>query len=92
MIVRQDFKLHGKLPPRGFLEQIMNPESKTYCFLWDRKDRQNRFKMDWKALSRYYQKNHFRTVLRKLNTEGLLDYEETDEGISVELVGWEDVE
>lgn len=89
MIVRQDF---SDLPPRAFLSQIMNDLSKIYCFLWDKKDSLNRINMTWEDLNRQFHKNNFRTSLRKLNNEGLLSYDESSEGVAIELVGWEDVE
>lgn len=91
MMVRQDFHPQTALPPRLFLEQVMDNISKAYCWLWDHRDEQNRFHMTWKDLSVYYNKNMFRTSLRKLNRQGLLSYEECGDGISIELVGWDDI-
>jgi len=91
MLVRQDFQPQTKLPPRMFLEQVMDTVTKVYCFLWDQRDEQNRIHMTWKDLSVFYNKNSFRTQLRKLNREGLLSYEEAPEGLSIELVGWDEV-
>lgn len=90
MIVRQDFIPETKLPPRLFLEQIMDKLVKLYCFLWDKKNDDNFFQMSWKELSLYYNKNAFRSNLRKLNNEGLLSYKESEDGISVELIGWDE--
>ena len=89
MIVRQEFEC---LPPKPFMMQILDAITKTYVFLWDRKDDYNRISMTWKDLTHYYNKNAFRSNLRKLNTKGLLSYEESDDGISIELVGWDEVE
>ncbi|MFA7192410.1 MAG: hypothetical protein WC089_03885 [Candidatus Paceibacterota bacterium] len=47
--------------------------------------------MTWKDLTLYYNKNSFRTNLRKLVAEGLVSYEETPEGLSIEVVGWDEV-
>lgn len=91
MLVRQDFQPQTKLPPRMFLEQVMDTVTKVYCFLWDHRDEQNRIELTWKDLSLYYNKNSFRTNLRKLNREGLLSYEESPDGMSIELVGWDEV-
>ena len=91
MLIRQDFHEQPQLPPRLFMEQIMDNLSKAYCFLWDRRDEQNKIDMTWKDLSRYYNKNAFRSNLRKLNNEGLLSYEEDEDGIAIELVGWDEV-
>ncbi len=91
MLIRQDFHSQPKLPPRMFLEQVMDSLSKAYCFLWDRKDEQNRFQVTWKDLSVYYNKNAFRSALRKLCNHGLLHYEESREGILIELVGWDEI-
>lgn len=88
MIIHQDF---GKLPPKAFLLQILNETAKLYVFLWEKKDSMNKIKMTWKEISHYYHKNMFKTSLRKLNNEGLLDYEASDDSVSIELVDWEDV-
>jgi hypothetical protein len=86
-MIRQDFEA---LPPKMFMMQIMNEITKAYCFLWEKKDKMNRLYMSWKDLSKYYNKNFFRTSLRKLCGEGLLNYDELEEGIAIELVGWDD--
>jgi hypothetical protein len=91
MLIRQDFHSQTKLPPRMFLEQVMDALSKAYCFLWDHKDEQNRFSMTWKELSVYYHKHAFRSTLRKLCNHGLLSYDESGDGVSIELVGWDEV-
>jgi len=92
MLVRQDFSQHNhKLPPRLYLEQVMDSLTKAYCFLWDHKNDQNRFEMTWKDVLRYYNKNAFRSNLRKLNNQGLLSYQESVDGISIDLVGWDEV-
>jgi hypothetical protein len=88
MIVRQEFQ---ELPPKAFLKQILDTRSSIYVFLWEKKDESNRINMSWMEINRYYNKNSFRTSLRKLNTEGLLDYYESDKGISIELVGWDEI-
>jgi len=88
MIIRQDF---NQLPPKMFMMQIMNDLLKAYCFLWEKKDKLNRIRMTWKDLSRYYHKNAFRTNLRKLCNEGLLNYDESEDGVAIELVGWDEM-
>lgn len=88
MMIRQNYQ---ELPPKDFLMQVMDEFSKLYCFLWEKKDRLNRISFTWKDLSKYYNKNTFRTSLRKLNNEGLVNYLENDKGIDIEMVGWEDV-
>lgn len=88
MIVRQDFQA---LPPKMFLMQVMDNVSKAYCFLWEKKDDQNKIAFTWKDLTKYYNKNAFRSNMRKLNNEGLLNYNETSDGIDIELVGWDEV-
>ncbi len=87
MLVRQDFQA---MPPKPFMDQIMDPLAKAYCFLWERKDKLNQVIFTWSELSKYYNKNTFRTNLRKLNNEGLLSYDESDEKILIELVGWDE--
>jgi hypothetical protein len=80
-----------ELPPKMFMMQIMDTLAKIYCFLWEKKDDQNRYQITWEELSKYYNKNSFRTSLRKLSTEGLLNYHETNDGIAIELVDWDDL-
>lgn len=92
MMIRQDFRPGLQLPPRMFMEQIMDDLSKVYCFLWDHKNDDNFFKMTWKDLSLHYNKNSFRSNLRKLLNQGLLNYEETLDGIAIELVSWDELE
>lgn len=92
MLIRQDFSQKNQLPPRLFLEQIMDSCSRIYCFLWDNKNKNNMFKMTWKDINVFYNKNAFRTNLRKLNNQGLINYEESLDGISIELVSWEEIE
>jgi hypothetical protein len=89
MMVYQEFR---ELPPKPFVLQITDTLTKAYCFLWEKKDAKNKLSMTWKEISQSYNKNTFRTSLRKLNNEGLLNYDESNEGISIELVGWEDIE
>ena len=91
MLIRQDFHEQPQLPPRLYMEQIMDGLSKAYCWLWDHRDEQNKIDMTWKDLSRYHNKNAFRSSLRKLNNEGLLSYEEDEDGIAIELVGWDEI-
>jgi hypothetical protein len=91
MMIRQDFQPQTKLPPRLFMEQVMDNLSKAYCWIWDRKDEKNQFQISWKDLDPYYNKNSFRSSLRKLCNHGLLSYEESRDGIAIELVGWDDI-
>lgn len=92
MIVRQKFEANPQLPPRPFIEQIMDCLTSSYVFMWDRKDGSNKLSFSWKDLSKFYNKNAFKTCLRKLNSKGLLDYEEYENGVSIELVGWDEIE
>lgn len=89
MIVRQDFSI---LPPKAFLQLILDTLGKVYLFLWDKKDKLNTVSMTWEELTKYYNRNSFRTSLRKLNNEGLLSYSESVDGVSIELVGWDEIE
>ena len=91
MLVRQDFFFAPELPPKPFMMQVMGSLAQSYCFLWERKNQENEVTMSWKDLSRYYNKNSFRTNLRKLNNEGLLSYDESEDGIHIELVGYDEV-
>jgi len=88
MLIHQDFQ---QLPPKMFMMQIMDNTSKLYCFLWDKKDEKNKVTFTWKDLSQYYNKNTFKTSLRKLNNEGLLSYREYFDKILIELVGWNEM-
>jgi hypothetical protein len=87
MIVRHPF---NPIPPMPFLMQIMDATTKTYIFLWERQDRDNRVFMTWKDLARYYNKNSFKNSLRKLTDVGLLSHEQTSSDVSVELVRWDE--
>lgn len=89
MIVRQAFH---ELPPRPFLMQVLDNIAQVYVFLWDRKSKENVIDLTWKELTQLYNKNMFRSSLRKLNHEGLLSYDESDYGLKIELVGWDDLE
>jgi len=86
MMIRQDF---DQLPPKGYMMQVMDELSKEYCWLWDKKDPDNRIFMRWDEVTKYFHKNTFRTNLRKLNNKGLLSYDENNDGIAIELVGWD---
>lgn len=81
-----------ELPPKMYLMQILDPVSKIYCFLWEKKDNNNRVKMSWDDVARIYNKNNFRSSLRKLNCFSLLDYVENKDHVEIELVGWSDEE
>lgn len=88
-MIRQDFT--QDLPPKAFMFQVMDNLTKAYCFLWDKKDINHRIRMTLNEVSKYYNMNTFRTVLRKLNNQGLLSYKETKNVILIELVSWDDV-
>ena len=92
MLIRQDFSKKLNMPPRMFMEQIMDGLSRIYCFLWDNKNKENMFKMNWKDISVHFNKNAFRTNVRKLNNFGLISYKESDRGIAIEVVSWEEIE
>lgn len=91
MLIRQDFS-QSNLPPRMYMEQIMNDLAKVYCYLWDYKNNDNLFVTTWKELSKSFNKNTFRSCLRKLNNHGLINYHEDLDGISIELVGWDEMD
>lgn len=88
-MIKENFDM--EMPPRTFLEQVMDSASKAYCFLWDRKDKNNCVEMTWRQISQSYHKNNFKASVRKLNNCGLLSYVESDNGIHIELVGWDDI-
>jgi hypothetical protein len=87
-MIRQDF---SQLPPKMFLMQVMDTLSKVYVFLWEKKNEFNKLSLSWKELSKYFNKNSMRTSLRRLNSEGLLNYEESDYGVTVEITGWDNI-
>ena len=87
-MIRQDF---SELPPKSFMMQILDNTAKIYAFLWEKKNDSNRVFFSWGELRKYLNKNTFLTSLRRINNEGLLDYEESEEGVSIELVGWDEV-
>jgi len=87
-MIRQDF--HDG-PPIPFLKHIMNTTSKVYLFLWEKKDKKNRFYMTWKEITHYFNKNTFKTNLRKLTDVGLVSCKQNDDGVFVELVGWDEI-
>ena len=89
MLVYQEFK---EMPPKMYMMQVMDKLTKSYCFLWDKKNPNNIVVMSWNEISKLFSKNTFRTCLRKLNDVGLLSYEESIEGVAIELVGWDAVE
>ena len=87
MMIKQDF---CTLPPKIYLMQLLSKEAKTYVYLWDRKDTANRLNLTWPDITLTYNRNSFRSCMRRLNNEGLLSYEESDAGVTIELVGWAD--
>jgi hypothetical protein len=74
------------LPPKPFMIRLMDKVAKTYCFLWREKNSEYEFDITWKDLAQYFNKNVFRTSVKKLSSAGLLDYRENEEGIHIELV------
>jgi hypothetical protein len=90
MLVRQDFS-DNSLPPKMFLMQILDLHAKIYCFLWDKKGEGNRLSLVWRDLTKIYSKNTFKTSLRILALEGLLNWQEFDDKVAIELVGWDDI-
>ena len=88
LMIRQDFK---DIPPMLFLIKILNTTSKVYLFLWKKKDSENRFYMTWKEITHYFNKNTFKTNLRNLTDVGLVSSKQNDDGVLVELVGWDDI-
>ena len=79
------------LPPRAFMEQIMDKIASTYCFLWDLKNEDHKISISWKELTLHFHKNSFRATLRRLNKEGLLSYKESEDYVNIELVTWDDI-
>jgi|GEM_PF-1900843 len=91
MVVRQDLDTVPSLPPRLFMEQIMDNVSKVYCFLWDHKDKNNKLRLSWDVIRAKYGKAVTMSSLRKLCAEGLLEYIKSEDGVTIELVGWDEV-
>ncbi len=88
MMIRHEFKT---LPPKMYLMQIMNELSKFYIFLWENQNSQNKLLMSWPEVLKMYNKNNFRTNLRKLNSLGLLNFDEDKDTISIELVSFDEI-
>ncbi len=88
-MIRQDF---GLLPPRAYLMQIANATVKVYVYLWDRKNKANRVKLLFADTNKFFNKNTLRTNLRRMCDVGLLSYEENSDGVSVELVDWDEAD
>lgn len=89
MIVRQEFH---HLPPKLLMMQVLDNTSKVYVFLWDRRDEENKVDLTWKETNFLWNKNMFKNSLRKLNNVGLLSYNEKEDGLSIELVGWDELD
>ena len=90
-MIRQDMTDPQALPPRPFLEQVMDGVSKVYCWLWDKKDPECRYDGTWKEITQVHSKTAFKSSVRKLGAQGLLSFSEDEQGIHIELVGWDDV-
>ena len=88
---RQDILSTQELPPKMFMMQIIDDLPKVYCFLWEKKDLDYQINLTWKDVAKCYNKNNFRTCVRKLNNKGLLEYTESDQGVHIELTGWDDI-
>lgn len=89
-VIRQSF---CELPPKAFLMQVIDPTSRLYVFLWERRDDFNKIILSWNEIGLHYNKNHFRTCLRKLNNAGLVtDFKESPFDISIEVIGWDNFE
>jgi hypothetical protein len=76
----------GSMPPRHCMDIIMDPVSHVYCYLWDMKDSEWSVFLSWKDLVKIYQKNSFRSCIRKLKAKGLVKgSKEEEEGVKVKL-------
>jgi len=89
MIIKPEF---SEMPPKPFLMQVLDKNSRVYVHLWEKKNENNLFFISWDELRKQYNTNAFKTSLRKLCDLGLLSFDETFDGFAVELVGWEEVE
>lgn len=88
--VQADF---DNLPPKEFLIQIADTAMKGYLFLWDQKDKDFHVKMRWDEIGLVFHRNTLNTILRRLASAGLLYFHRSDEnGIDVELVGWDEID
>ena len=88
-MIHQDF---CNLPPKMYLMNVLDKTSQIYVYLWERKNALNRICMSWDDVRLQYNKNTFKTALRKLLYVGLLNYEDSPDHVEVELVGWEEGE
>lgn len=86
MLIRQDFT--PELPPKAYLLQVAGDVAKVYCYLWEQKDKEFSCDVKWVDIAKIFSKNTFRTCVRKLHSEGLLNYDENATGSSIELTGW----
>lgn len=87
-MIRQANK--NTLPPRAYLEEVMDGVAKLYCYLWDKQDKDHKISLSFDEILKHFNKNNFRTNLRKINQTGLINYHETKNGVSIELVSWDE--
>lgn len=91
-VIRQGFNSSlPDLPPRYFLEQVFDGVCKLYCWLWDRQDKECCVDYTWEELAKTHDRKSFRSRIRKLGNQGLLDYKEDNNGVHIQLIGWDDV-
>jgi len=68
------------------MDIIMDPVSHVYCYLWDLKDAEWSVFLSWKELVNKFQKNSFKSCVRKLKAKGLVKgSNEENEGVKVKL-------
>ena len=91
MLFRQDINHLPTLPPRAFLEQVMDGVTRVYCWLWDHQDKESCIDATWGDVTKVHSKTAFRSSVRKLGNHGLLSCCEDDEGVHIQLVGWDEV-
>ena len=74
------------LPPENKIQKIANNLIKIYFFLWKKKNESNILILKWDEILPFFNKNTFRTALRKISLENLIFYKETAEGVAIEII------
>jgi hypothetical protein len=80
-------------PPYPFIEQIGKncaDALTTYLFLWSKKGKNNCAQITKEDISYRMHPNKFKSDLRKLYNEALINFAEGGGLVSVEMIVWED--
>lgn len=74
------------LPPENKILKIANNLVKIYIFIWKNKNESNILKLKWEEVIPFFNKNTFRTALRKISQENLIFYKETKDGVAISCI------